>query len=179
MFVFGSMTWQGTIRFINTFPSQRRGGLFPLISVLSVEGDGVIDFKVSECRSNPAAVYAVCGGWQAGPICHPNTLWPWPLVQLSRSQGGFGTFSAGGSLPQASLCTTGTPVKTVLKRAAKSVCKACVEACCKVWCAYSPRGRHCYSLRALAQPWWPLLQQPTSPNNCHQGYPLRNPEHCP
>ena len=46
VFVDGNMSWQGTIRFINSFPSPRRAGLFALISVLSVEDDGVIAFKV-------------------------------------------------------------------------------------------------------------------------------------
>jgi hypothetical protein len=41
------MVWQGSIKFINSFNSPRRGGLFELVSVLSVEGDGLIAFKVS------------------------------------------------------------------------------------------------------------------------------------
>jgi hypothetical protein len=46
VYVYGRMSWQGSIRFINSFPSPRRAGLFPLISILSVERDGVIEFKV-------------------------------------------------------------------------------------------------------------------------------------
>jgi len=46
VYVYGSMVWQGSIKFINSFPSPRRGGLFSLVSVLSVEGDGVVEFKV-------------------------------------------------------------------------------------------------------------------------------------
>lgn len=46
VYVYGSMVWAGSIKFINTFPSPRRGGLFALVSVLSVEGDGVIEFRV-------------------------------------------------------------------------------------------------------------------------------------
>lgn len=49
IYVSGSMIWQGSIKFINTFPSPRRGGMFALISVLSVEGDGVVEFRVSAC----------------------------------------------------------------------------------------------------------------------------------
>lgn len=49
VYVDGKMTWQGTIKFINSFPSPRRAGLFALISVLSVEAAGVIAFKVGLC----------------------------------------------------------------------------------------------------------------------------------
>lgn len=48
VYVYGTMEWQGSIKFINSFPSPRRGGLFPLISVLSVEGDGMVAFKVRQ-----------------------------------------------------------------------------------------------------------------------------------
>jgi hypothetical protein len=47
VYVYGEMVWQGSIKFINSFNSPRRGGLFELVSVLSVEGDGLIAFKVS------------------------------------------------------------------------------------------------------------------------------------
>jgi hypothetical protein len=46
IYVYGEMRWEGNIKFINSFPSQRRAGLFPLISILSVEQDGIIAFKV-------------------------------------------------------------------------------------------------------------------------------------
>ena len=46
IYVYGEMRWEGNIKFVNSFPSQRRAGLFPLISVLSVEQDGIIGFKV-------------------------------------------------------------------------------------------------------------------------------------
>jgi hypothetical protein len=46
IYVYGEMRWEGNIKFINSFPSQRRAGLFPLISILSVEQNGIIAFKV-------------------------------------------------------------------------------------------------------------------------------------
>lgn len=52
IYVYGTMTWQGSIRFINSFPSPRRAGLFPLISILSVEGDGVIAFNGLQIHGN-------------------------------------------------------------------------------------------------------------------------------
>lgn len=47
IYVYGNMTWQGSIKFINPFPSPRRGGMVELISVLSAEGDGKVEFRVS------------------------------------------------------------------------------------------------------------------------------------
>lgn len=46
VYVYGTMVWAGSIKFINTFPSPRRGGLFALVSVLSVEGNGTVEFRV-------------------------------------------------------------------------------------------------------------------------------------
>lgn len=51
IYVYGEMRWEGNIKFVNSFPSQRRAGLFPLISVLSVEQDGIIGFKVRAARA--------------------------------------------------------------------------------------------------------------------------------
>jgi hypothetical protein len=48
------MTWQGTIKFINSFPSPRRAGLWVLVSVLSIEQAGRIYLKVRHA--------AACGG---------------------------------------------------------------------------------------------------------------------
>lgn len=50
LYVWGNMTWQGSIKFINSFPSPRRGGFWALISVLSIENDGVIHLKVRNWR---------------------------------------------------------------------------------------------------------------------------------
>jgi hypothetical protein len=47
VYVWGNMSWQGSIRFKNSFPSPRRGGLWALISVLSIEQAGVIQMLVS------------------------------------------------------------------------------------------------------------------------------------
>jgi hypothetical protein len=46
VYVYGLMEWQGSIKFINSFPSPRKGGMFALVSVLSVERDGIVEFKV-------------------------------------------------------------------------------------------------------------------------------------
>lgn len=46
VYVDGHMTWQGTIKFINSFPSIRRAGLWVLISVLSIEDAGRICMNV-------------------------------------------------------------------------------------------------------------------------------------
>lgn len=46
VYVSGRMTWQGTIKFINSFPSTRRAGLWVLISVLSIEDAGRIYMEV-------------------------------------------------------------------------------------------------------------------------------------
>jgi hypothetical protein len=46
VFVWGNMSWQGSIKFINSFPSPRRGGLWALISVLSIEQAGAIQLLV-------------------------------------------------------------------------------------------------------------------------------------
>jgi hypothetical protein len=51
IYVYGQMHWEGNIKFINSFPSQRRAGLFPLISILSVEHDGIIAFEVGAVKS--------------------------------------------------------------------------------------------------------------------------------
>jgi hypothetical protein len=59
IYVYGQMHWEGNIKFINSFPSQRRAGLFPLISILSVEKDGIIALKVG----------AVCTAVQLWHVC--------------------------------------------------------------------------------------------------------------
>jgi hypothetical protein len=46
VYVYGVMEWQGSIKFVNSFPSPSRGGMFAIVSVLSAERDGVIGFKV-------------------------------------------------------------------------------------------------------------------------------------
>ncbi|WIA08255.1 hypothetical protein OEZ85_007699 [Tetradesmus obliquus] len=52
IYVYGEMRWEGNIKFVNSFPSPRRAGLFPLISVLSVEQDGIIGFKDLQIHGN-------------------------------------------------------------------------------------------------------------------------------
>jgi hypothetical protein len=64
IYVHGQMHWEGNIKFINSFPSQRRAGLFPLISILSVEHDGIIAFKVGALNSCTAFKAAVLPWWQ-------------------------------------------------------------------------------------------------------------------
>jgi hypothetical protein len=46
VFVWGNISWQGSIKFINSFPSPRRGGLWALITVLSIEQAGAIQLLV-------------------------------------------------------------------------------------------------------------------------------------
>jgi hypothetical protein len=53
IYVYGQMVWQGSIKFINPYPSPRRGGMVELISVLSVEMDGVVEFRVSPSTACP------------------------------------------------------------------------------------------------------------------------------
>lgn len=51
IYVYGFMRWAGNIKFINSYPSPRRAGMWPLISILSVEEDGIVEFEVSRmCR---------------------------------------------------------------------------------------------------------------------------------
>eukprot|EP00879_Flechtneria_rotunda_P008456 GHRR01008858.1.p1 GENE.GHRR01008858.1~~GHRR01008858.1.p1 ORF type:complete len:979 (+),score=314.62 GHRR01008858.1:172-3108(+) len=58
IYVYGRITWSGTIKFINSFPSPRRAGLAPLISVLSVEQDGIISFQdVQMHNSEPGPLF--------------------------------------------------------------------------------------------------------------------------
>jgi hypothetical protein len=57
IYVYGAIRWEGNIKFVNSWPSPRRGGLFPLISVLSVEGNGTIEFQV---RWQPSASHCMC-----------------------------------------------------------------------------------------------------------------------
>jgi hypothetical protein len=44
--VYGYMLWQGNIKFTNIEPPPRRAFLYPLVSSLSVEQDGIVAFEV-------------------------------------------------------------------------------------------------------------------------------------
>jgi hypothetical protein len=66
VYVFGTMVWAGSIKFINTFPSPRRGGMFALVSVLSVEGNGSVEFRVRSRPDGPAAASTGSSGWDMG-----------------------------------------------------------------------------------------------------------------
>jgi hypothetical protein len=46
-YINGSVTWRGSIKFINSYPSPRRGGLWELPSPISIEDAGQIHMKVS------------------------------------------------------------------------------------------------------------------------------------
>lgn len=69
VYVDGRMTWQGTIKFINSFPSPRRAGLWVLVSVLSIEEAGRIYMQVRPAtghgwegrRQQPGAVTSQTG----------------------------------------------------------------------------------------------------------------------
>lgn len=69
IYVYGFMRWAGNIKFINSYPSPRRAGLFPLISILSVEEDGIVEFEVRRTRGVCAQVVAAKGGGGAGRWC--------------------------------------------------------------------------------------------------------------
>eukprot|EP00878_Enallax_costatus_P022137 GHUV01023476.1.p1 GENE.GHUV01023476.1~~GHUV01023476.1.p1 ORF type:complete len:648 (+),score=136.49 GHUV01023476.1:46-1944(+) len=45
IYVYGFVRWAGNIKFTNSYPSPRRAGLYPLISILSVEENGIIEFE--------------------------------------------------------------------------------------------------------------------------------------
>lgn len=68
IYVYGEMHWEGDIKIINSYPSPRRGGLFPLISIMSVEENGTIWLKVGG-SSHLALRYSTAGqqqqGWQS------------------------------------------------------------------------------------------------------------------
>eukprot|EP00775_Hariotina_reticulata_P011706 gene11706-11851_t len=52
IYVYGFMRWHGNMKIINSFPSPRRAGLFPLVSILSVEDEGIIEFSDLQIHGN-------------------------------------------------------------------------------------------------------------------------------
>ena len=68
VFVFGTLTWRGSILMVNPRASPRRSWLYLLIGALSVETDGVIQFTVGTVKSmwgpGSGLTVLVCGGWR-------------------------------------------------------------------------------------------------------------------
>jgi hypothetical protein len=62
-FVDGIMTWRGTIKFINSYPSLRRAGLWELISPLHIEKAGQLHFQVSRTAPGSESALAVSSQW--------------------------------------------------------------------------------------------------------------------
>ncbi|KAG2431643.1 hypothetical protein HYH02_013220 [Chlamydomonas schloesseri] len=73
VFVFGTLTWRGSLLMTNPRASPRRSWLYLLIGALSVETDGVIQFTGVEVRSNVSSPFTNAGDpfWatQCGSLC--------------------------------------------------------------------------------------------------------------
>jgi hypothetical protein len=61
-FVEGNMTWRGTIKFINSYPSMRRAGLWELISPFHIDKAGQLHFQVSTAPGSGSAL-ALSAQW--------------------------------------------------------------------------------------------------------------------
>jgi hypothetical protein len=84
--VSGYLRFQGTIKFINSAPLPERAGLWPLLSVLSAEGNGVMEFEVGRRKAGDFGLQWTAQRHAAG-ITVPCMLLAWCevaglLVQL-------------------------------------------------------------------------------------------------